>query len=89
MVCLPGSFRLTLLPLGVFTLRHPGALGERFKFVTTLGRETPQPDRHSLRQNYVENSFKKMACFGDPEPRHHFRVWEAGLSARLPCRLWD
>ena len=66
-------FGLTLLPLGVFTLRHPGALSERFKFVTFL----KPGDTHSqiaLRfvQNYVENfSPRRWLAYGDPEPRHH------------------
>ena len=66
-------FGLTLLPLGVFTLRHPGALGERFKFVTYV----KPGDTHSqiaLRfvQNYAENfSPRRWLAYGDPEPRHH------------------
>ena len=66
-------FGLTLLPLGVFTLRHPGALGERFKFVTYV----KPGDTHSqiafrFVQNYAENfSPRRWLAYGDPEPRHH------------------
>jgi 4-amino-4-deoxy-L-arabinose transferase-like glycosyltransferase len=66
-------FGLTLLPLGVFILRHPGALGERFKFVTYV----KPGDTHSqiaLRfvKNYAENfSPRRWLAYGDPEPRHH------------------
>lgn len=66
-------FGLTLLPLGVFTLRHPGALGERFKFVTYV----KPGDSHSqiairFVKNYAENfSPRRWLAYGDPEPRHH------------------
>jgi len=66
-------FGLTLLPLGVFTLRHPGALGERFKFVTFVKPEDTR-SQIALRfvQNYVENfSPRRWLAYGDPEPRHH------------------
>jgi hypothetical protein len=66
-------FGLTLLPLGVFTLRHPGALSERFKFVTFVKPEDTR-SQIALRfvQNYVENfSPRRWLAYGDPEPRHH------------------
>ena len=66
-------FGLTLLPLAVFTLRHPGALSERFKFVTFV---KPGDTRSQIAirfvQNYVENfSPRRWLAYGDPEPRHH------------------
>ena len=66
-------FGLTLLPLGVFTLRHPGALSERFKFVTFI---KPGDTRSQIAvrfvQNYVEDfSPRRWLAYGDPEPRHH------------------
>jgi 4-amino-4-deoxy-L-arabinose transferase-like glycosyltransferase len=66
-------FGLTLLPLAVFTLRHPGALSERYKFVTFV---KPGDTRTKIAtrfvQNYVENfSPRRWLMYGDPEPRHH------------------
>ena len=66
-------FGLTLLPLAVFTLRHPGALGERYKFVTFV---KPGDTRSQIGirfvQNYIENfSPRRWLLYGDPEPRHH------------------
>ena len=66
-------FGLTLLPLGVFTLRHPGALSERFKFVSFV-KPGDTRSQIALRfvQNYVENfSPRRWLAYGDPEPRHH------------------
>jgi hypothetical protein len=66
-------FGLTLLPLGVFTLRHPGALSERFKFVTFV-KPADTRSQIALRfvQNYAENfSPRRWLAYGDPEPRHH------------------
>ena len=66
-------FAITLLPLAVFTQRHPGALSERFKFVTFV---KPGDTRSQIAirfvQNYVENfSPRRWFAYGDPEPRHH------------------
>ena len=66
-------FGLTLLPLAVFTVRHPGALSERFKFVSFV---KPGDTRSQIAirfvQNYVENfSPRRWLAYGDPEPRHH------------------
>src|SRR5258705_3118030 len=66
-------FGLTLLPLAVFTLRHPGALSERYKFVTFV---KPGDTRSEIAirfvQNYVQNfSPRRWLAYGDPEPRHH------------------
>src|SRR5258705_580144 len=66
-------FGLTLLQLGVFTLRHPGALSERFKFVTFV-KPADTRSQIALRfvQNYAENfSPRRWLAYGDPEPRHH------------------
>jgi 4-amino-4-deoxy-L-arabinose transferase-like glycosyltransferase len=66
-------FGFTLLPLAVFTVRHPGALSERFKFVSFV---KPGDTRSQIAirfvQNYVENfSPRRWLAYGDPEPRHH------------------
>ena len=66
-------FGLMLLPLAIFTLRHPGALSERFKFVTFVKPEDTR-SQIALRfvQNYGENfSPRRWLAYGDPEPRHH------------------
>jgi 4-amino-4-deoxy-L-arabinose transferase-like glycosyltransferase len=66
-------FSLTLLPLALFTLRHPGALSERFKYVTYV---KPEDTRSQIVirfiQNYVRDfSPRSWLVYGDPEPRHH------------------
>jgi 4-amino-4-deoxy-L-arabinose transferase-like glycosyltransferase len=66
-------FGLTLMPLAVFSLRHPGALSERFKFVTYVKPEDTR-SQIALRfvQNYAETfSPRRWLLYGDPEPRHH------------------
>src|SRR5258705_11313383 len=45
-------FGLTLLPLGVFALRHPGALSERFKFVSFV---KPGDTRSQIAIRFVQN----------------------------------
>jgi 4-amino-4-deoxy-L-arabinose transferase-like glycosyltransferase len=66
-------FGLTLLPLAVFSLQNPGALSERFKYVTYV---KPEDTRNQIVlrfiQNYIGNfSPRSWLVYGDPEPRHH------------------
>lgn len=66
-------FGFTLLPLAVFTLRHPGALGERFKYVTFV---KPDDTRSQIALRFIQNygrdfSPRSWLVKGDPEPRHH------------------
>lgn len=66
-------FGVMLLPLAIFSVRHPGALGERFKFVSYVKHEDTS-GQIALRfvQNYVGNfSPRSWLINGDPEPRHH------------------
>ena len=66
-------FGVTLLPLANFALRHPGALNERFKFVTYV-KPGDTHTQMALRfvQNYLGNfSPRSWLINGDPEPRHH------------------
>jgi 4-amino-4-deoxy-L-arabinose transferase-like glycosyltransferase len=66
-------FALTLLPLAVFNRRHPGVLGERFKYVTYV-KPADTRSQIALRflQNYAGNfSPRSWLLKGDPEPRHH------------------
>jgi 4-amino-4-deoxy-L-arabinose transferase-like glycosyltransferase len=66
-------FGITLLPLTVFTLHHPGALSERFKFVTYVKPgDTRSQIALRFMQNYAQNfSPRRWLLYGDPEPRHH------------------
>ncbi len=66
-------FGMTLVPLAVFTLRHPGALSERFKVVTYI---KPGDTRGQIALRFVQNyagdfSPRSWLLNGDPEPRHH------------------
>ncbi len=66
-------FGLTLLPLAVFTLRNPEALGERFKYVTYV---KPGDTRTQIVMRFVKNYIQNFSprswlLKGDPEPRHH------------------
>jgi 4-amino-4-deoxy-L-arabinose transferase-like glycosyltransferase len=66
-------FSLTLLPFVVFTQQHPGALSERFKYVTFV---KPENTRAKIlvrfAKNYAGNfSPRSWLVAGDPEPRHH------------------
>ncbi|MDQ1640018.1 MAG: hypothetical protein QOF62_3357 [Pyrinomonadaceae bacterium] len=73
-------FAVMLLPLATFSLRHPGALSERYKFVTYV-KPGDTNTRIVLRfvQNYAGN-FGPGNWFlkGDPEPRHHLQ-WHGSL----------
>jgi 4-amino-4-deoxy-L-arabinose transferase-like glycosyltransferase len=66
-------FAIMLLPLASFAWRHPGALSERYKFVTYV----KPGDTHSqiawrFAKNYAGNfSPRSWLITGDPEPRHH------------------
>jgi 4-amino-4-deoxy-L-arabinose transferase-like glycosyltransferase len=66
-------FGLTLLPFAVFTLRHPGALSERFKHVSFIKPEHTRAEiLGRFVQNYARNfSPRSWLVSGDPEPRHH------------------
>jgi 4-amino-4-deoxy-L-arabinose transferase-like glycosyltransferase len=64
---------LTLLPLALFTLRNPGALNERFKYVTYV---KPEDTRSQIALRFIQNYFgnfspRSWLIYGDPEPRHH------------------
>jgi 4-amino-4-deoxy-L-arabinose transferase-like glycosyltransferase len=66
-------FALTLLPLAVFSVRHPGALGERLKIVTYV---KPGDSRRHVVAQFIKNyagdfSPRSWLIAGDPEPRHH------------------
>jgi 4-amino-4-deoxy-L-arabinose transferase-like glycosyltransferase len=66
-------FGLAFLPLMVFSLRNPGALGERFKYVSYV---KPQDSRSEIVFRFIKNyardfSLRSWLLLGDPEPRHH------------------
>lgn len=66
-------FGVTLLPLANFTLRNPGALSERYKFVTYVKPgDTNTQIALGFVQHYLGNfSPRSWLIKGDPEPRHH------------------
>jgi 4-amino-4-deoxy-L-arabinose transferase-like glycosyltransferase len=66
-------FGVMLMPLAVFTLRHPGALSERFKHVTYIKPEdTAAQIVIGFAGNYFQNfSPRSWLIKGDPEARHH------------------
>ena len=66
-------FAFTLLPLAIFGVRHPGALGERLKIVTYV---KPGDSRRHVVAQFIKNyagdfSPHSWLIAGDPEPRHH------------------
>jgi 4-amino-4-deoxy-L-arabinose transferase-like glycosyltransferase len=66
-------FALTLMPLAYFSVRHPGALGERFKYVTYV---KPADSRSDIVFHFLKNYARDFSpriwlIKGDPEPRHH------------------
>ncbi len=74
-------FALALVPLAVFDVRHPGALGSRFQHVTFI---TPQMPWAEVLWRFVANylaSFdpRSWLVWGDPEPRHHVQTMGSSL----------
>jgi len=66
-------FALTLVPLAVFSVRNPGTLGERFKYVTYV---KPGDSRTEIVVRFFKNYAHNFSPWswliaGDPEPRHH------------------
>jgi 4-amino-4-deoxy-L-arabinose transferase-like glycosyltransferase len=73
-------FAVMLLPLATFSLRHPGALSQRYKFVTYV-KPGDTNTQVALRfvKNYAGNfSPRSWLLRGDPEPRHHLQ-WLGSL----------
>jgi 4-amino-4-deoxy-L-arabinose transferase-like glycosyltransferase len=73
-------FAVMLLPLATFSLRHPGALGQRYKFVTYV---KPGDTNTQIALRFVKNyagdfSPRSWLLKGDPEPRHHLQ-WLGSL----------
>lgn len=69
-------FALTLLPLAIFSLRNPGTLGERFKYVTYV---KPGDSRIEIVSRFIKNYARDFSPWswliaGDPEPRHHLPI---------------
>lgn len=86
-------FALTLVPLVVFDVRHPGALGSRFRHVTFI---TPQMSWAEILWRFAANYLaafdpRSWLLSGDPEPRHHVQTMGSALAAvyLLACAgLW-
>ena len=75
------AYAATLLPLALFAARNPGALGERFKYVTFV---TPRSTYAEILLQFLKNyagAFNLWSWLveGDPEPRHHV----AGMGSLL------
>ncbi len=73
-------FAVMLAPLATFSLRHPGALSERYKFVTYV---KPGDTTGQIVVRFIKNyggNFGPGNWFlkGDPEPRHHLQ-WYGSL----------
>ncbi len=66
-------FGVMLLPLASFSWQNPGALSERYKFVTYVRPgDTRTQTAARFVKNYVRNfSPRSWLIKGDPEPRHH------------------
>ena len=76
-------YAATLLPLFVFSTRHPGALGARFADVTFI---KPTDTATDIALGFVKNflgNFNPWSWLvaGDPEPRHHLPVMGSLLAA--------
>lgn len=74
-------YAATLVPLFLFTIRHPGALGARFADVTFI---KPSDTTTNILLGFVRNflgNFSPVSWLvaGDPEPRHHV----AGMGSML------
>ncbi|HSS20913.1 MAG TPA: glycosyltransferase family 39 protein [Pyrinomonadaceae bacterium] len=82
-------FGLMLAPLAVFSVRHPGALGERFKHVTFIKPEfTRSQIVIGFGKNYAKNfSPRSWLISGDPEPRHHLPVMGSLLVGAVALAL--
>jgi 4-amino-4-deoxy-L-arabinose transferase-like glycosyltransferase len=75
------AFGIMLVPLAVFSVKNPGALSERYKFVTYV---KPGDTRAQIAVRFVKNyvgnfSPRGWLIKGDPEPRHHL----AGMGSLL------
>jgi hypothetical protein len=66
-------FALTLLPLLVFTLHHPGVSQSRFKSITYIAPQTTIPQiAIEFVRRYLRNlNVVHWVCLGDSNPRHH------------------
>jgi len=82
-------FALTLLPLVVFSARHPGTLGERFKYVTYVknGDTQTQIVLRFLKNYLWDFSPRAWLLLGDPEPRHHLPGMGSLLIGVVACAI--
>jgi 4-amino-4-deoxy-L-arabinose transferase-like glycosyltransferase len=68
-----GAFAATIVPIGIYSLVHPGATAARFRSVTYIHSGVPWWDiAHRFVVNYFENLNPwAWAIHGDPNTRHH------------------
>jgi 4-amino-4-deoxy-L-arabinose transferase-like glycosyltransferase len=73
-------FGLTLIPLGLFNLRHPGALRARYKIITFINPQTSYlDDAVEFLKHFVANINPwKMVVSGDPNGYQIASVYHVG-----------
>ncbi len=79
------AYAATLVPLIIFTVQHPGALGSRFTHVSFI---TPGMSWAEIALRFAGNyagSFNpwNWLVSGDPEPRHHVQTMGSLLAATV------
>ncbi|MEP6911192.1 MAG: hypothetical protein ABI923_00465 [bacterium] len=67
------AYGLTLIPLLIFNLRHPGILTSRFQLISYVRTE---PTVASIISRFITRYFQDLSMWGlltngDPNPRHH------------------
>jgi hypothetical protein len=69
------AYGITLLPLVIFNLRHPGLLTARFYMLSIIKPESTWSETIFLfAQRYLEDlSLVSLLLFGDKNPRHHIQ----------------
>jgi DNA-binding beta-propeller fold protein YncE len=67
------AYAITLIPLLIFRLRHPGALTGRYKMLGYLGAQSGYWEMlTAFVGHYIDNlSLRSLLLYGDIIPRHH------------------
>ncbi|MEA2375975.1 MAG: hypothetical protein QOD53_2438 [Thermoleophilaceae bacterium] len=78
-------YAVTLAPLALFAIRHPGALEARFKTSSYLDDGLPLPTVLGRFAGHYLNSFSpsRLLLHGDPNPRHHLQFLGSMLAATV------
>jgi hypothetical protein len=95
------AFGIALLPMGLFELRHPGALFVRYHSVSALAGKSVLGAAETLVVNmFHDSNVWRWATSGDENPRHHVpgtgslllagvALALAGLAVLIRRRQWD